>query len=70
MSESKSFRVLLEPAIPGARCTVLSLDEEQLTDMTSAMNFGSGWFPYEDGHERTWFNLNQYQLVAIEEERK
>lgn len=44
----------------------LVLVEEQLRDLTSAMNYGSGRFRYRDGEDTTWFNLKGIGSLAVE----
>lgn len=60
------FRVAMRPLDPTVKPVGLVLDEEQLRDLTSAMNYGSGWFPYRDGEDTTWFNLHGIASVNIE----
>ncbi len=42
------------------------LSEEEVTDLTSAAMYGSGWFRYRDGEDTTWFNLKGIGSVAVE----
>ena len=59
-------RVALVPAQGDAKPTVLMLDEGQLNNLTTNMNYGCGWFRYTDGPDTTWFNLREYRCVCIQ----
>lgn len=62
----RRYRATMRPLHPDVKPVGLVLDEEQLRDLTSAMNYGSGWFPYRDGKDTTWFNLKGIASVAVE----
>lgn len=47
----RRYRATMRPLHPDVKPAGLVLVEEQLRDLTSAMNYGSGWFPY---HEPNW----------------
>ena len=60
------YRVSMYPLDPSFKVVSVMLDEEQLRDLTSAMNYGSGWFRYRDGERVTWFNLKAMASVTAE----
>ena len=64
--DEKQYRVTMRTLDPTFKPVSLVLDEEQLRDLTSAMNYGSGWFRYRDGKDTTWFNLQGIANVGIE----
>lgn len=64
--DETTYRVSMYPLDPSFKVVSVVLDKEQLCDLASAMNYGSGWFRYRDGERVTWFNLKAMASVTAE----
>lgn len=64
--DETTYRVSMYPLDPSFKVVGVVLDGEQLRELTSAMNYGSGWFRYRDGERVTWFNLKAMASVTAE----
>ena len=61
------YNVTMYPADSNTVPIGIVLDVGELHVLNNGLNYGNGWFCYNIAQESTWFNLNEFRTLRIEE---